>query len=165
MLLHDHGVKKFILSLRRSLVRIKWSIETAILLAIARFLIKFIPFRYWRSNLGKIDNEPIQFSKEAITSQTIVKARFVGKNVRRTAKKMPFEAVCLPQAMAGRWMLLRRGIANQIFIGAKKNGAANGLDFHAWLMHGDLCLTGHFDKDAFQAFGRKKIRKHNDLIL
>jgi hypothetical protein len=144
------------LNIRRTLVGAKWFLEAAILLAVARALVRFVPLRYWRKTLGPIDNQPIQITTGSANEVTTNKAVAVGLWVRRTAKKMPFRAVCLPQAMAGRWMLSRRGITNQIFIGAKRNEELSLSDFHAWLMHGDRCLTGQHQREKFHIFGKSQ---------
>ena len=132
----------------------KWSFETSLMLAIARFLIKFIPFRYWRWTLGDFESAIVDPIGSEDFNRT--KALYVGRWVQRTAKNLPFEAVCLPQAMACRWMLARRGLRSKIFLGVKREDDAKEFAYHAWIMHGELCLTGHHEKDSYTAFLRQK---------
>jgi hypothetical protein len=61
--------------------------------------------------------------------------------VTRAARYVPFRAVCLPQAMAARLMLKRRGIASTMHFGAAK-GEAKPLDAHAWLDAAGVEVTG-----------------------
>lgn len=139
-------------NIRKWLVQIKWSLETSLMLAVARFLIKFIPFRYWRWTLGDFENSVNGHVNTEVFNP--VRAAYIGRWVRRTAQKMPFEAVCLPQAMACRWMLARRGLPSKVFIGAKKEKNKQDTLFHAWLMHGELCLTGQNEKDNYMKFSK-----------
>lgn len=143
----------------QALARCKWFIETTAMLAVALLLIKFVPFRYWREWLGPIDQKPLFIDRDVNAVEPKAKAIAVSRWVNKTADRFPFAVVCLPRAMAGRWMLLRRGIGGQIFIGTRMNKDASKSEFHAWLMYGDVCLTGQHEKEMFQAFG-KRIQTH-----
>ena len=68
-------------------------------------------------------------------------ARQVGWAIARAAAHVPFEAVCLPQAMAARVMLQRRGVASVLHLGAAK-GRDKPLDAHAWLDAAGVEVTG-----------------------
>src|ERR1700728_1626876 len=57
-------------------------------------------------------------------------ARHIGTFVPPTALSLPFKAVCLPQAMAARVMLKRRGVASVMHFGAARG--RDKLDAHAW---------------------------------
>ena len=57
------------------------------------------------------------------------------------ARRVPWRADCLIQALAGEHWLRRRGIASQIVIGVKNDGPAP-LDAHAWLEAGDRIVIG-----------------------
>ncbi|CAO1652275.1 Lasso peptide biosynthesis B2 protein [Parasphingorhabdus sp. NYA22] len=139
---------------RKVLGRSKWLTETAVMLAAARFLVKFIPFRYWHKTLGDIDSVSRQEKRLATSVEAGSEAALVGRWVRNTASKVPFKAVCLPQAMAARWMLTRRNISTQLFIGARRDRDTKESQFHAWLMHGEVCVTGQHERKEFQAFGQ-----------
>lgn len=67
----------------------------------------------------------------------------VGRKVARIAHAAPLDLPCLPQALATRWVLARRGMASRLVIGAQRDPAkANGMDLHAWLMIGETCVSG-----------------------
>ena len=140
-------------NIRTPVVQAIWGAETILTLASARFLVKFVPFRYWRWTLGVIDHAPNSIVETDELNSA--RARSVGRRVRRTAKKMPFEAVCLPQAMACRWLLSRRGLSSQVFLGTKKDGETKDTAFHAWIMHGDICLTGQHEKGSYMVFSKR----------
>ena len=69
-------------------------------------------------------------------------ARAVGWAVTRSARYVPFKAVCLPQAMAARIMLKRRGVASVMHFGAAKS-KDEALDAHAWLDAAGVEVTGY----------------------
>ena len=60
----------------------------------------------------------------------------------RGAVYVPFKAVCLPQAMAARIMLKRRGVASAMHFGAAK-GTNKPLEAHAWLDAAGVKVTGY----------------------
>ena len=57
---------------------------------------------------------------------------------------LPFEAACLPRAMAAQWMLLRRGVPSRLVFGARRPAApGGGNDYHAWLtVDGERVIGG-----------------------
>ncbi len=76
-------------------------------------------------------------------------ARAVGIAVRRSSRLVP-AATCLPQALATRVMLERRGIRNRMLIGVAKS-AAGSLEAHAWVEVGDEVVVGRLrDLSRFQ---------------
>jgi hypothetical protein len=60
--------------------------------------------------------------------------------VERVARFTCWRSMCLEKALAGRWMLRRRGIASTVYVGM----ARQGLEFvaHAWLVGEGRTLTG-----------------------
>ena len=100
------------------------SLEAAVWLTVAWLLVGHVPLRYWRRHLvggdgGDVHRRPMR--------------RSVGRMVRRVARRMPFEASCLPQSMAAQWMLRRRGVSARLWIGVRRPGPGRPLDYHAWL--------------------------------
>jgi hypothetical protein len=74
-------------------------------------------------------------------------AEEVGWAVTRAARHVPFNAVCLPQAMAARIMLKRRGVDSVLHFGARigqdKIGRDKPIDAHAWLDAAGVEVTGY----------------------
>lgn len=141
---------------RRIAHAVRWRVrvaETIAALALARFLIRFIPFARWRRLLGPIGSpgtaDPLPLDE---AQRRLV--RDVARDVARWSRRVPFAALCLPRAMAARWVLARRGVAGRIVIGARGGQAEKPLDLHAWLMVGDLCVTGDAERRSFEAFAR-----------
>jgi hypothetical protein len=50
--------------------------------------------------------------------------------------------VCLPQALAAKWCLRRRGVPTTLHIGVLRRQDDGGIGAHAWLMCGDVVVTG-----------------------
>ena len=114
-------------------------------LATARFQLATQPFPRIARRLGGFTT-PAQAraaGKGAVLSAddraTAVK---VGWAVTRAARHVPFGAVCLPQAMAARAMLARRGITRGMHFGTMR-GESLSLAAHAWLDAAGVEVTGY----------------------
>jgi hypothetical protein len=81
-------------------------------------------------------------AKMATADEQAPLAQEIGWAVTRAARYVPFRAVCLPQAMAARVMLRRRGVPSVMHFGAAK-GTAKPLDAHAWLDAAGVEVTGY----------------------
>ena len=121
-------------------------LEAAVLLCLARLLVAHVPMRHWRAWLTTADT-PLATPRQGLATPRQGLARTVAKTVRSVARRWPLNAVCLPQAMAGQWMLRRRGVASRLWFGVRK--AANGsaanaaeLEYHAWLTVDGKCVLG-----------------------
>src|SRR5882672_119089 len=93
-----------------------------VLEAVAWLALIFIPFPRLARRLGTLvapgDMRALQAA--ATPDQTHL-AGDIGWAVTRSARYVPFKAVCLPQAMAARVMLKRRGVFSVLHFGAAKN--------------------------------------------
>lgn len=79
-------------------------------------------------------------------------AEEIGWAVTRAARHVPFRAVCLPQAMAARIMLKRRGVDSVMHFGAKM-GQDKPMDAHAWLDAAGVEVTGYPVANGFAEIG------------
>jgi Transglutaminase-like superfamily len=120
-------------------------VEAVACLLAARLALIFIPFPRLVRRLGTFvpptDPRAVQMQPEGPSEQMLLAAD-VSWAVTRAARYVPFNAVCLPQAMAARVMLKRRGVASVIHFGAAK-GAGKPLDTHAWLDAAGVEVTGY----------------------
>ena len=73
---------------------------------------------------------------------SLKRANKIAYIVLKVAERGPFRAVCLPRAMAAQWMLHRRGIANRLLFGVRRDATGSGLEYHAWLTVAGECLVG-----------------------
>ena len=58
----------------------------------------------------------------------------------------------LPQALAARRMLGRRGIASVMFLGGELGKPIDQVGTHAWLLAGDVPVTGVAQASRYKAF-------------
>ena len=102
------------------------------MLALARFVVLTVPFRLvvpWLSSApetGVVDDTLLLGVRRAVTT---------------AARKVPWNAVCLPRAMAAKAMLARRGCPSSLHLGASLN-SQHALVAHAWLTVGDTVVVG-----------------------
>ena len=106
--------------------------EAAFSLALARLAILVIPFR---RIVPRLERSPDSPQRDAIMIAT------VRQSVEIAARNVPWNAVCLPQAMACKAMLARRGQGSALHIGAAM-GDGGGLMAHAWLVAGGEIVVG-----------------------
>ena len=137
----------------RRLARLKWLIEATVALGVARLFVKFVPLRKWRNTVQEsLDTEAMPRATELTEHQASL-AQTTRFWIRRARRKAPFEAVCLPQALAARWMLKRRGVPTELYFGAKRDDQSK-LNLHAWLIAGGEYVTGEEEDWAYQTFRR-----------
>lgn len=112
------------------------ALEAAVWLTLARLLVYHVPMRYWRRHLEAAGGG-------AGDAGRLPLGRVVARMVRRVARRLPFEALCLPQAMAAQWMLRRRGVSARLWIGVRRPAPRRPLDYHAWLtVDGESVIGG-----------------------
>ena len=107
-------------------------VEAALFLALARLAILVIPFRRIVPWLERSPDSP---QRDAATIANVRQA------VEIASRNVPWNAVCLPQAMACKAMLARRGQGSALHIGAAM-GDVGGLTAHAWLVAGGEIVVG-----------------------
>ncbi len=126
----------------RKFLALPWSaraclLEALLALVAARLAMALLPFRRIAAWLGRTSAESATEVSRAITDT----ATRVGWAVRAVAPWVPWDSRCLAQALAGTWMLRRRGIPTTLYLGVRKEP---GKDFsaHAWLRCGASIVTG-----------------------
>jgi transglutaminase superfamily protein len=118
--------------------------EAVAYLFAARLALIFVPFPRLARRLGTFV-PPAEARASVPAGSTPEQTRLaaeIGWAVTRAARYVPFNAVCLPQAMAARVMLKRRGVASVMHFGAAK-GTEKPLDAHAWLDAAGVEVTGY----------------------
>ena len=127
-------------------------LEATLLLAFARFCVRFIKIRHYVKLLGPLCDETAARDTNA-NQQSRDEILAIGQQIKRAANNVPWQAVCLPQAMVGKWMLRRRGISSEMFLGLARGESAE-LKAHAWLRAGDVPVTGTEISDTFTQVSR-----------
>lgn len=110
-------------------------LEAVFLLGLARVLVHTVGFERFATRLGSHmaqsadEDSPFAYA-------TATRVRWA---VETAARNLPFDVICLPQAIAGKLMLRRRGIASTLYLGVARDP---DLKAHAWLRVGRLIVTG-----------------------
>ena len=117
------------------------SFEAMLLVLAARMLIGGVPPRKWRERFGAVGEASDTFDDLA----TIRRVRLA---IQRAVRNVPGSPNCLPQALAARWMLARRGIAASLFVGFERD-EVGAPRFHAWLKVGEEWVTGLCDETRY----------------
>jgi hypothetical protein len=119
--------------------------ESLAMLAVARLLVKITRGKHLASRMGGVPAnhtdypEPVDASNPLRSERGAAGAR-VGGMVERVARTTWWRSMCLEKALAGKWMLRRRGIASTMYVGvAKRDGE---IIAHAWLVGEGQTLTG-----------------------
>lgn len=135
---------------RRALV-----VEAVLWLLLARLALIIIPFPRLAKHMGKFtapaEARTLHGAPGADANDVNI-ATDVSWAVTRSARYVPFKAVCLPQAMAARIMLKRRGVASVIHFGAAK-GKEKSFEAHAWLDAAGVEVTGYPVAKGFAEIG------------
>jgi hypothetical protein len=106
--------------------------EAVVMLGLSRIVVLTVPFRVLTKWLSRAPDAPA--SDQAL----IVRVR---QAVTTAARNVPWNAVCLPQAIAAKAMLARRGQGSAFHFGASLD--PNGkLIAHAWLECDGQIVTG-----------------------
>lgn len=106
--------------------------EAILTLALARLIVLTVPFRFMATWLSRAPDT-------SSCDETLLLR--VGKAVTVAARNVPWNAVCLPQAMAAKAMLARRGCGSSFHLGADFD-AQGKLIAHAWLVAGGTIVVG-----------------------
>jgi hypothetical protein len=120
-------------------------VEAVAWLLLARLALIFVSFPRLARRLGTFvppsDTRALQTRDKASQEQAQF-AEEIGWAVTRAARYVPFKAACLPQAVAARITLRRRGVASVLHFGVGK-GQDKPLDAHAWLDAAGVEVTGY----------------------
>lgn len=117
-------------------------IEAALALIYARLRLTVLPFK--RAIQAPHSTPPSRNNPAEAASA----ATQVAWAIELAARQMPFHARCLPQAMAGQRMLLRRGIHSTLCIGLARD-SCKGVASHAWVRVGPRIALGGPDTHHF----------------
>ena len=127
-------------------------VEAVLAMGWARILISFVPMRHWQEQVGIGDQKTAVPTDEA----ALASLGRVTSAIKRVGRNSPVEFVCLPQALAARWMLRRRDIDADLFIGTHRYcKAGEPHKLHAWLKVGERWITGHCNESDYAIFSRK----------
>ena len=113
-------------------------IEALFFLLISKLIVITMPFRKAAQLMGALNVEPVA----DITQLKPAKSARVKLFVAMGAANVPWNSVCLDQALAGAFMLQRRHIPYGLCIGVKRDLTEDKLRAHAWILCGGKILIG-----------------------
>jgi hypothetical protein len=129
----------------RALGRMSWSdralaVESLAMLAAARVLVKATPQHRLVSRIGgsRITTAEVPSANSKSVGSGV--GWRIGASVERVARFTWWRSMCLEKALAGKWMLRRRGIASTMYVGMARKGSE--FIAHAWLVGEGQTLTG-----------------------
>lgn len=108
-------------------------VEAILMLGIARVLIISVPFRLVARCLSGTPETTFSSNQETLSR--------VRKAVTIAARNVPWNAVCLPQAIAAKAMLAWRGCGSSLHLGVGLDHQGR-LIAHAWLVAGGTVVVG-----------------------
>ena len=106
--------------------------EAILALTVARLIVMTVPFRVIEPWLSRAP-------ATGVCDEVLLLS--VRKAVTTAARNVPWNAVCMPQAIAAKAMLARRGCGSSFHLGADLD-AGGKLVAHAWLVVGDTIVVG-----------------------
>jgi len=111
--------------------------EAWLLLAVARLMLVFLPFKKIMPLLGKRDSNTTSEPQNHNSTLSAIKLA-----IMRACGYSPWRTKCFEQALAAKMMLKRRGFISTVFFGVYKDNDSSKLNAHAWLQCGEQVLTG-----------------------
>lgn len=130
-------------------------LEAALYLTIASILVKCVPFRYWKRFLGTMQQCSQGAPCSGLASGGDGQLANVGKAIDMSARVLPWQSVCLPKAVAAKWMLTRRGYPVTVYFGSKRSTEpGQPPDFHAWSVVHGVGITGVPEAEHFEPMVR-----------
>jgi Transglutaminase-like superfamily len=121
-------------------------VEAMLALAAARLMLRILPFTTTMKLVGSgaiSDHDDVAAHR---TSDPVAAA--VGVAVNRAAARLPWRFTCLTRSLAGRLMLMRRGVPSTIVFGVTKQ--MEHIRAHAWLVVADGFVCGGREAANFQ---------------
>ncbi len=119
-------------------------VEAGFWLGIARLAILVLPFRWIAPGLGR----HMARSPEETGAAPAELLDRISWAVTTASRHLPWDCLCLAQAMAGKAMLKCRGVPCTLYLGLAKGSEAQ-LQAHAWLQCGERILTGQRGMTGF----------------
>jgi len=111
------------------------ALEAALALAGFRLLLALAPFRWIAGRLGRAGADlPEPAGPDPLAAE-------VAWALGAAGRRLPWTSSCLVRALAGGWLLTRRGVPALLVFGLAPSGKT-GFDAHAWLCSGGWPVAG-----------------------
>ncbi len=113
-------------------------LEAALCLGFAGAAVRWVPFRWFAGSLGRARAGP---SRDEPLERLPTPER-IAWAIGLASSHLPWTSTCLMRAMAGQWMLRRRGVRATVHLGLARDETSGELLAHAWLRSGGRVLIG-----------------------
>lgn len=133
-------------------------LEATIVLAATKLLIGLIPLRKIARYLGNLNTKPADY----LTPSQLKKSRSVQSALLKSARNIPWNSVCLDQALACLIMLKLRGLPYSLFLGIRKGQERKKLQAHAWIKCGKEIIIGDHETASYiivATFSSKNVKQ------
>ena len=140
-------------------------IEASVMLAVAGLAIRYIPFKRYIERIRTTSGESqpgANIVPPDLSDHQKRQIALITREIARAAENVPWNSVCLPQAIAAKYMLNRRGIPSTLYLGVATGDALekirkadshsesqDAMAAHAWLKTGDRFITGRAGHEQF----------------
>jgi Transglutaminase-like superfamily len=111
-------------------------LEAVLWLAVARFAVAVLPFRY----VGRLAARQVGRPRPSLQARATA-VQHIRWAVIACASQVPWRAMCFEQGLAAQFMLRRRGARSVLYYGAAPDGE-KGLAAHVWVRDGDFDVIG-----------------------
>ena len=134
----------------QKIIALSWTerfllVEACLYLGMARAALLTLPFKRIAPFLGEqVEKDDV---RETDSPPSNI-ARRIGWAVDVMSRRTPWESACLAQAIAGKFMLKRRGLTSLLYLGTRKDEAGQ-FTAHAWLQNGNEILLGGGGHETF----------------
>ena len=128
-----------------------WLLPTWCLLGLSRLLILFVPFRVIAAHLG--DSHSLAAWVPLANLRQEERARRIAQTVRLASRVTPWQANCLPQALAAAFILRLYRIPYALFMGVSRSADASTMTAHAWVQVGRVTVSGGNGFNDFTVVG------------
>ena len=117
-----------------------WLLPAWIMLGLSRLAILLLSFKRIARWLGV--HEGIATQVPIVAKRHERMAASIGRATRVAARFTPWTSNCFPQAITARLILALYGIPHALYFGVKRDGEADELLAHAWVVSGRSNVTG-----------------------
>jgi hypothetical protein len=112
------------------------ALEAIGLLLLARLALSFVPFE----RIGQWASIDLRRPAPGPDERERIR-RGVRSAVTRSARHVPWKAVCFDEGLAAQHMLRRRGIASDLYLGVERKPDGK-LGAHVWVRDGEIDIVG-----------------------
>ncbi|MBF9153027.1 lasso peptide biosynthesis B2 protein [Novosphingobium jiangmenense] len=119
---------------------------------VARFLVRFIPFSWWRDSVGQMVEPRCALAPQAtcLSVRSRQQAFSLVRQIDRACKYLPGTSRCLPRAVVLCWLLRGQSLTVLTVIAFSKVDRTGEDAYHAWVECGGEVLIGHCDRSTYQ---------------